>query len=190
MLAFETDRLIIRKFSPEDWKDLYEYLSQESVVEYEPYDVLSEEECKQEAIERSQIDAFWAVCLKENNKLIGNIYFNQEEPEKFLTWEIGYVFNPAYYGKGYATEASRRILQYGFEEKGAHRIVGMCNPENSSSWRLMERLSMRREGHFKKRAFFRRTEDGKPIWHDAYEYSILDEEYYNNCDKSKVDCIS
>jgi RimJ/RimL family protein N-acetyltransferase len=173
----KTERLIIRKFSNDDWHDLYEYLSQETVVKYEPYGVLNEEECKQAAIRRSQNDAFWAVCLKENNKLIGNIYFKQLEPEEFMTWEIGYVFNPAYHGKGYATEAGKRILEYGFEQISAHRIIGKCNPENTPSWRLMERLLMRREGHFKKPAFFKKSPEGKPIWHDAYQYSILDEEF-------------
>jgi len=177
ILNFETDRLIIRRFNADDWHDLYEYLSQEVVVKYEPYGIFNEEECKEEAIRRAQDDAFWAVCLKENNKLIGNIYFQQQEPKAFMTWEIGYVFNPVYYGKGYATEASRRIIQYGFEQIGAHRIIGKCNTENVSSWKLMERLLMRREAHFRKPAYFRKSSEGKPVWHDAYLYAILEEEF-------------
>ena len=68
-------------------------------------------------------------------------------------------------------------MQFGFEELNAHRIVGMCNPENTDSGKLLERLLMRREDHHKKKAFFRRTEEGKPIWHDAYQYVILAEEW-------------
>jgi len=177
MLILETDRLIIRKFCSDDWYDLYECLSQETVVKYEPYNVFSQEECVQEAINRSQNDAFFAVCLKENNKLIGNVYFQQQQPKEFLAWEIGYVFNPEYYGKGYATEACKRVLKYGFEQLGAHRVIGKCNPENTSSYRLLERLSMIREGHFRKPAFFRKSNEGKPRWHDAYQYSILEEEF-------------
>ena len=176
----ETERLIIRKFKKDDWKDLYEYLSQESVVKYEPYDVYNEDASKQEAIYRSQNDAFWGVCLKQNNKLIGNVYFQQQGPEKFSTWEIGYVFNPAYYGKGYATEACKRVLKYGFEQLGTHRVIGKCNPENTPSWRLMERLFMKREGHFRKPAYFKKTIDGKAIWHDAYQYSILEEDWFDS----------
>lgn len=178
MSILETERLIIRIFSNSDWKDLYEYLSNEAVVRYEPYEAFSEEECKKETARRSQNDAFWAVCLKENNKLIGNLYFQQKEPVQFSTWEIGYVFNPAFYGKGYATEACKRILKFGFEQLGAHRIIGKCNPENTASWKLLERLSMRREGYYIKPAFFRKTADGNPIWHNAYEYSILEEDYH------------
>ncbi|KNY27176.1 GNAT family N-acetyltransferase [Pseudobacteroides cellulosolvens] len=177
MIIMETERLIIRNFRVDDWEDLYEYLSQKDVLKYEPENESDEEECKKKAIERSQSNIFWAVCLKDSNKMIGHIYFNQTGPVDFLTWEIGYIFNPKYYGKGYATEASQRILQFGFEELNAHRIIGMCNPENTASWKLLERLSMRLEGHHKKKAFFRRREDGEPIWHDAYQYAMLAEEW-------------
>lgn len=176
MCILETERLILRKFSCEDWKDLYEYLSKEEVVKYEPYGVYTEDECKEEAIYRSKQDAFWAVCLKENNKLIGNLYFQEQEPKKFATWEIGYVFNPKYYGQGYATESCRKILDYGFEQLNAHRIIAKCNPKNTASWRLLERLYMRREGYLQKSVFFKYDEDGKPIWHDTYEYAILKNE--------------
>ena len=115
-MHLETERLILRRFSQEDWKDLYEYLSQENVVRYEPYDIFNEEACKREAVNRSKNNAFWAICLKENNKLIGNVYFQQREPKEFLTWKFGYVFNALFWGQGYATEASKRILRYGFEE--------------------------------------------------------------------------
>jgi ribosomal-protein-alanine N-acetyltransferase len=179
MIILETERLILRRFKEDDWKDLYEYLSKEEVVKYEPYEVFNEEACKQEAINRSKQECFWAVCLKENNKLIGNIYFQQEEPKEFLTWEIGYVFNSAYWGEGYATESSKRILEYGFNNLNAHRIIAMCNPKNTASPKLLERLGMRREGHFMKKAFFKRDEKGEPMWHDAYEYALLEYEWKN-----------
>ena len=179
MCTLETNRLILRMFSCDDWQDLYEYLSQEEVVKYEPYDIYSQEECKIEAVNRSTNNAFWAACLKENNKLIGNLYFQQLTPENFMTWEIGYVFNPIFKEKGFATEACQRILQYGFNQLGAHRIIGKCNPDNISSWKLLERLSMRREGYFKQPVFFKKTSEGKPIWHDAYQYAILSEEWFS-----------
>lgn len=175
----ETDRLILRRFESEDWRDLYDYLSQEAVVKYEPYGVFTEAESRREATRRSTDDAFWAVCLKENGKVIGNIYFQRQEPQAFMTWELGYVFNGDYQGRGYATEACFEILRYGFYQLSAHRIIGMCNPENIASWRLMERLNMRREGHFIKKAFFSKSPEGNPIWHDAYQYSILEEEFRN-----------
>jgi [ribosomal protein S5]-alanine N-acetyltransferase len=177
MFYSETERLLLRKFSCEDWQDLYEYLSQKTVVQYEPYEAYTEDACKQEAVNRSQKDAFIAVCLKDNNKLIGNIYFQQQEPEGLQTWELGYVFNPLYYGKGYATESCRAVLKYGFNEMKAHRIIAMCNPENTASWKLLERLGMRREGYLRKNIYFKNNEQGEPIWNDTFEYAILAEEW-------------
>lgn len=183
MIIMETERLIVRNFKKEDWKDLFEYLSQKEVLKYEPENPSDEEDCRKKAEDRSKGNNFFAVCLKDTGKMIGHLFFQQIEPTDFLTWELGYIFNPAYYGRGYATEASKRILKFGFEELGAHRITALCNPENIPSWRLMERLGMRREGHFKKKGFFRLDQDGKPAWHDAYEYAILREEWLTREDK-------
>ncbi len=174
MQQLETERLVIRRFKEEDWKDLYEYLSDEEVVRYEPYQAFSIEASQNEAKSRAESPAFLAVCLKENNKLIGNIYFAKQE---FKTWEIGYVFNRAYQGRGYATEAANAVIAYGFNTRGARRIVAMCNPLNTASWRLLERLGMRREGHLKQNIYFKKDEKGNPIWSDTYEYAILKDEY-------------
>lgn len=101
----ETERLLIRKFMPDDWHDLYEYLSQEEVVKYEPYGIFTEEQAKQEAISRSDNPDFWAVCLKDTEKRIGNIYLSKQE------FDTGYVFNSDYQGKGYATEAVKALIE-------------------------------------------------------------------------------
>lgn len=176
-IMLETQRLMLRRFSPDDWQDLFEYLSHKEVVKYEPYETFTENACKQEAVNRSGQDSFIAVCLKENNKLIGNIYFSQQEPKELLTWELGYVFNPVYYGKGYATEACRDIMDFAFKKLCAHRIVAMCNPDNTKSWELLERLNMRREGHLLQNIYFKNDENGNHIWVDTYEYAILSNEW-------------
>ncbi|NLO09519.1 MAG: GNAT family N-acetyltransferase [Clostridiales bacterium] len=176
-MLIETDRLVIRRFSSSDWKDIYEYLSQEQVVKYEPYGVLTDLECKKEAAIRSMNKAFLAVCLKGSCKLIGNLYFAEQEPKEFATWELGYVFNPIYYGKGYATESCRAIIDHGFKYLKVRRVVAMCNPDNISSWKLLERLKMRQEGHLLKNIYFKVDENGKPIWNDTYEYAILADEW-------------
>lgn len=170
----ETKRLLIRRFSSDDWRDLYEYLSQAEVVKYEPYSVFTEEQSKQAAIDRSHSPNFWAVCLQDSGKLIGNLYIAKQE---FDTWELGYVFNPKYQGYGYATEAARAFIDDLFTNQNAHRVVAMCNPLNTASWKLLERLGMRREGHHIKNAWFFRDDHGNPIWHDTYEYAILKEEW-------------
>lgn len=174
-----TERLIIRKFKSDDWKDLYEYLSDENVVKYEPYNPFSEEDCMDEAIRRTTDSSFWAVCLKDTNKLIGNVYFAKQD---FNTWELGYVFNLNYQGKGYATESCIAVINYAVKELEARRIVAMCNPENIASWKLLERLKMRKEGHLKQNIYFFMDSNNEPIWQDTYEYGILESEWivYNH----------
>lgn len=182
-MYFETERLILRRFTADDWQDLYEYLSDENVVRYEPYDVYTEEQCKKEAEERAGLDCFWAVCLKGSGKLIGNVFFQQQEPKEFMCWEIGYVFNPRYSGHGYATESCKALMGYAFQELNALRIVAMCNPENPASWRLLERLGLRREGHFIKNIFFKYNVRGEPVWTDTYAYAQLAEEWFASIKK-------
>ncbi|MBU3174673.1 GNAT family N-acetyltransferase [Clostridium estertheticum] len=168
-----TDRLIIRKFNKTDWKDLYEYLSNDTVVKYEPYNVYTETEAKKEAIDRAKGELFYAVCLKESGKLIGNLYLAKGD---FDTWEIGYVFNLNYWGKGYATESAKALMNTVFSQLGARRIVAMCNPLNVHSWKLLDRLGMRREGTLIKNIYFKKDINGDPLWSDTYEYGILKSE--------------
>ena len=176
-MAFETERLILRKFALKDWRDLKAYVLLEEVTRYDYEYPSSDEEL------RSLVDTFasdvgyWAVCLKESGRLIGHVVCTRKHPADLRTWELGYMFNPAFHGKGYATEACRRVLEHVFADLGAHRVEAGCDPRNIASWRLLERLGMRREAHRLKAVFLRRTPKGDPIWWDSYEYAILEEEW-------------
>ena len=170
----KTDRLIIRRFLPGDGADLFEYLSDPDVVRFEPYDVFTLEECNKEAERRANDDAFFAVCLIESGKLIGNLYLQKQA---YDTWELGYVFNAAYQGKGYALESARALIQHVIATLSARRIIACCNPENEKSWHLMERLGMRREGHLVQSVYHKKDENGNPVWHDTYEYAVLKSEW-------------
>jgi RimJ/RimL family protein N-acetyltransferase len=172
--AFETMRLAIRRFRPDDWQDLYEYLSQPKTVYYEPYEPFSQEQAKQEAVRRSADESFYAVCLKESGKVIGNIYLAKRD---FDAWEIGFVFNAKFQGKGYAAEAAAALLDKLFSRPGAHRVFAECNPENERSWKLLERLRFRREGHVRQNIYFKRDAENNPLWQDTYMYGILDSEW-------------
>lgn len=168
-IMVETKRLIIRKYELSDLNDLYEYLSDEEVVKYEPYKPLSKEETLDNLRWRVETDEMLAVELKENHKMIGNIYLRKRD---FNTLEIGYVFNKKYWHQGLATEALEEIINQEFE-KGIHRIYAECDPENTSSWMLLERLGFTREGYLKKNIYFWKDSTGNPIWKDTYIYAKL-----------------
>ena len=86
--------------------------------------------------------------------------------------ELGWAFDPAYTGHGYATEAVRELLRYCFEELGLRRVTANCFLDNDSSWRLMERVGMRRELHAVRESLHR---SGR--WLDGVGYAILAEEW-------------
>lgn len=180
MKRLVTKRLILRTFLPTDWQDLYEYMSISDVVKYEPYPAFNKQACLREAVKRANDPnhAFWAVCLQNSNKMIGHVYFEQTPPLRLRTWEIGYVFNPVYYHHGYATEACQRILKYGFTEQQAHRITAGTHVNNQASWKLLQRLAMRRESHCLQNIYFHVLPSGDPLWHDTYRYAILANEFF------------
>lgn len=176
MKLFETERLQIRYFNSGDAQDLFEYLSDEEVVKYEPYGVYPLEACREEAVNRAKNKSFLAVVLKDSGKLIGNLYFKKCH---FETWELGYAFNKKYQKKGYATEAVLGLFQHAFLAGNVRRVVAMCNPENTNSWKLLERVGMIREGYFRENIYFRVNENNEPIWQDTYQYGILCKDYLN-----------
>lgn len=167
-----TDRLIIRKYEEKDLDDLYEYLSDEEVVSFEPYSALSLEETKKNLEWRVSSDEIFAIELKSTGKMIGNVFLGKRECE---TLELGYVLNRKFWGNGYAFEACYAMCANVFSN-GTHRIEANCDPLNSASWKLLEQLGFVREGHLHKDIYFRKDENGNPIWKDTYIYSKLNVE--------------
>lgn len=86
--------------------------------------------------------------------------------------ELGWVLDPAYAGRGYATEAVVELLRFTFEELGVRRAVANCFLDNESSCRLMERVGMRREGHAVRESLHRSGQ-----WLDTVTYALLTEEW-------------
>lgn len=96
--------------------------------------MFSREQAEREAARRADDEAFWAVCLKESGKLIGNLYLSEQD---FVTRELRYVFNPDFWDMGYAFEATKAMINEEFQNQDARRIIAMCNPQNERSWRLL-----------------------------------------------------
>ncbi|WP_242268350.1 GNAT family N-acetyltransferase [Bacillus cereus group sp. BfR-BA-01352] len=168
-MFIEAERLLIRKFEFKDWEAVHEYTSDSNVMKYIPEGVFTEEDTRNFVYKNMGENAEnFPVIQIDENILIGHIVFHKYFGEH--TYEIGWVFNPKYFNKGYASEAAKVILKYGFKEMKLHRIIATCQPENTPSYRVMEKIGMRREGYFKKC-----IPHGNEWW-DEYYYAILEEE--------------
>lgn len=165
----ETERLILRRYVEGDAQDLYEYLSNPEVVKYEPYKPMDPDEVKSNLAWRISTDEMIAVELKSNHKMIGNVYLGKRE---FDALEMGYVFNQDYWGKGYAKESCKALIEQAFS-CGIHRIFAECDPQNQGSWRLLESLGFEREAYLKQNVYFWKDDDNKPLWKDTYIYARL-----------------
>lgn len=86
--------------------------------------------------------------------------------------ELGWVLDPAYTGRGLATEAVEALIEECFSNLGVRRVTAVCFLANTASWRLMERLGMRREQHAVRDSLHRSGE-----WLDSLTYAILAEEW-------------
>jgi [ribosomal protein S5]-alanine N-acetyltransferase len=173
MHALVTERLLLRRFRDEDGPALFDCLSDPETVQFEPYEPLTRGEADAEAARRAADEAFAAVCLRDGT-LVGNVWLGQGE---FRTFELGYVFGRRHWGYGYATEAARAVVDHAFADLVAHRVIAMCATGNRASWRLAERLGMRREGLLRQNVSFRRDPSGAPIWWDTYCFAVLAEEW-------------
>jgi RimJ/RimL family protein N-acetyltransferase len=171
-LPIETERLRIRHLTADDWQDVHAYTSDPGVMTYLPEEVMTEEQTRQFiATSMSEEAQAYAVELRAEDRLIGHINFHPWFAPRI--YEIGWVFHPRYQGQGYATEAAGALLRYGFESLRVHRVIATCQPENTPSSRVMEKLGMQREAHFRKCIY--RDER----WWDEYLYALLEEEWFN-----------
>ena len=168
----ETERLILRRFSPADWRAVHRYMSDPQVTAFLPEGLMSPARARAYVARNAKKPRAIAVIeKKKGDEPIGHMAFHPWFAPA-ATWEVGWVLARDCQGLGYATEAASALLRYAFGALGCHRVIATCQPENPASWRVAERLHMRREGHFKK---------GLPrpggAWWDEYFYAILAEEY-------------
>jgi RimJ/RimL family protein N-acetyltransferase len=86
--------------------------------------------------------------------------------------ELGWCLDPRHQGRGYATEAVTALMRLCFEDLGLRRVTANCFADNEESWRLMERLGMRREVHTLRESLHRSGE-----WLDGMGYALLADEW-------------
>ena len=174
----ESDRLILSALTLDDEEDLLEYQSDPMVVRYIPWPPRTRLQVR-EAIEKVLVPRtfdsdndflVFAWRLKDGGKVIGqsNISIQSKEHSRA---EIGWVVHPDFVGQGFATEATRALINYAFDTLKFHRVVAYIDQRNDSSVKLAERLGMRREAIYQKDEFF------KGEWTSAFLYAVLSEEW-------------
>lgn len=173
-----TERLLLRPFTADDFDDVCAIHSRADVTRYlywEPRDPHEVRKLLTVKAERSTLEAEGdslnlAVELRDGGAVIGDVTLFWLS-DKDRQGEVGFVFNPDYHGRGYATEAAAAMLALGFADLGLHRIIGRLDGRNTASARVLERLDMRREAHLVE------NEIVKGEWTDEVVYAMLDREW-------------
>jgi ribosomal-protein-alanine N-acetyltransferase len=173
----ETERLVLREFRAKDEAAVHAYASDAETTRFTDWGPNDREQTR--AILESWLlqQRSWpresmplAIELKSEGLLIGGTGFTPLDLEA-QTAVFGYVLHRSYWGCGYATEASRALLTFGFGVLGLHRITAGCDVLNTASYHVLEKLGMRREAHHQKDA----KKHGR--WRDTYIYAVLSEEW-------------
>jgi len=155
MIRIETERLILREYEKTDWQAVHLYGQQEHILIYEVWGPNTEEQTK-EFIEKSINErkekprrAFEiCVTLKSAKNLIGGCGFriNKENNKR---GNFGYIINPEYWNKGYATEASNGLLNFMVENYGITEIEATCDILNLQSKRVLEKCGLEKTKEIK-----------------------------------------
>ena len=172
-----TERLGLREFVEQDWAAVLAYQQDPRYLRYYPW------LHRTEADARAFVEMFlgWqketprrrfqlAITLKVGGGLIGNCGIRRK-PENDWEADIGYELAPTQWGNGYATEAARALVDYGFEELRLDRISSWCIADNTASARVLERLGFRQEGRLRSNEYF------KGRWWDTLVFALLRDEW-------------
>ena len=172
----ETSRLVLSRITLSDARDMYEYAKSEEVTRYllwSPHPSLHHTKRYIKLLQTKYESAEffdWGVHRKTDGKFIGTCGFAAIDPNE-LTGEIGYVFSPLVKGQGYATEAARAVLQFGFMILGLTRITARFMLGNDASEAVMRRLGMRATG-FLPQEFYIKGE-----YRSILEYELTKDEF-------------
>jgi ribosomal-protein-alanine N-acetyltransferase len=176
-MILTTERLVLRDFVESDWEAVLAYQSDPRYLRFYPWEERTEVGVRafvqmfidqQHETPRSKFQL--AITLRETGRLIGNCGLRRASPTAFQA-DMGYELAPEEWGNGYATEAARCMLDFGFGELGLHRIWATCLAENTASARVLERIGMRQEGRMRQDQWM------KGRWWDTLLYSILVDEW-------------
>jgi RimJ/RimL family protein N-acetyltransferase len=176
-MMLHTARLLLRDFTLADVSAVFAYQSDPRYVRYYPQGVTTLEWSQslvQKFVEAQSVmprhKFQFAVCLPDAGQLIGNCGIRKASPDATEA-NIGYEFNPDFWGHGYATEAARALLRFGFTELKVHRVTAECIADNVASAHVLEKIGMTLEGRLREKEYF------KGRWWDHLWYGILEREW-------------
>lgn len=171
-MEIKTERLILRSYKKEDWERVHIYGSNPDFSKYEIWGPNTLEDTHKfvgEMVQQSETDPRYkfdfAVCLKENGILIGGCGIRRET-ESSQVANLGWAINPEFQSKGYATEAARALVEFGFQNLNLSVIYATCDTRNSPSYKVMEKLGMKKVG------FIKGTKEVKGHIRDSYRYEL------------------
>jgi RimJ/RimL family protein N-acetyltransferase len=174
----ETERMRLRPFNRGDVDAVFAYRSLPEVAEFLFDDPMSHEECAEAVRARTAQVAFTgegdkillALERKDDGHLVGEVSLIWRSVSDQQA-ELGYILHPEVHGRGYASEAARALLAFGFRDVGLHRIYARCDARNLASARVMTRLGMREEAHFHEHMLV------KGRWDEELICAILDRDW-------------
>ncbi|WP_130858719.1 GNAT family N-acetyltransferase [Gracilibacillus phocaeensis] len=177
MPQLATERLLLRKITMGDLEDIHAYGSNPNVAKYVSWPRHQSLADTKEFLEmtlyqyENALIAPWGIEHKEDHKLIGTVGFVSWNPDQYMA-EIGYALAEDYWNSGLVTEATERILAFGFEEMQLERIQAKCIAANIGSARVMEKAGMTFEGTMRKAIYH-----DNQHW-DAKLYAIINKDFH------------
>lgn len=178
-MRLETKRLIIRPYIEDDLMECFQLMQDKELFKYKDMDVMTFDEYRRlfgwlmDSYNKGFDENFaysFNIVLKETNAHIGWVGLGPlptDASKKEIFWLIGIE----YQGRGYATEASKAILEYGFNTVNLNEIFSVCMKDNMASRRVMEKIGLK----------FRHIQEGLPKGFESSNgdplYSLTKEEY-------------
>jgi RimJ/RimL family protein N-acetyltransferase len=176
-MRIETERLVLREFHEDDWPAILAYWSDPRYQRFYSPSTNIERSVRElvgrfVAAQAEQPRRTWQLAIVDpvDGRLLGNAGVRVNDPV-LAEGNIGYELAPKHWGRGYATEAARAMLDFGFVGLQLHRIWAECVADNVASAHVLEKLGLRQEARFREHQWFRDR------WWDTLIYAILDREW-------------
>jgi RimJ/RimL family protein N-acetyltransferase len=176
-LELRSLRLCLRRLLPEDAPSLVAYRSLPEVARFQDWESFGPDDAARLIASQAAVipdtPGAWlqlALVLLESGEVVGDcgIHFRRDEPRQV---ELGITLAPARQGRGLATEALSRVLEYVFDSLGKHRASAVTDAENAPAAALLRRLGFRQEAHFVEHVWF------KGAWGSEYLFALLHREW-------------